>query len=542
VETQETTGPLPHDLTSAHRLIAELLGSKTELRGALDLATRREQVLHEQIEAERRRVEALEQQLHWLRKQVFGRRSEKGVPVEQQALPFVTAAGEVETDARDEDGGEEQGTLTAVPAHTRRKRGGRKPLPEDLPREIVELVPAEAELCCEGCQTEKVRIGEDRTEELDYVPASIVVRVYVRPKYACRTCATGVVQAALPARPIEKGRPGPGLLAHVITSKYGDHLPLYRLERIFPRHGIEISRKTLSQWCGAVADLLKPVATQIAADVLNSKWVQSDDTGVDVQDHTAHAQIRTGHVWAYRGSEGSAFYDFTWARNSQGPLRVLAHFRGYLQADAAPAFDDVYRHLPIEEVGCWAHARRRFKEALRTSPKEAAQVVVWIGELYGLERSAKKSKLDDTQRQALRQQSARPILKRLHAYLQEITVTALPKSPLGEAIGYALRQWAALSRYTDDGSLEIDNNGAENALRPLCLGRKNWLNFGSEAAAHRAMVLLTLVQTCKAHQVDPFAYLRDVIDRVSTHPMSRIDELTPRRWKEVRHSRNSQAA
>jgi hypothetical protein len=229
-------------------------------------------------------------------------------------------------------------------------------------------------------------------------------------------------------------------------------------------------------------------------------------------------------------------------RNSQGPLRVLAYFSGYLQADAAPAFDDVYRNLPIIEVGCWAHARRRFKEAMRTSPKEAAQVVVWIGELYGLERSAKKNALDDAQRQALRQQRARPILNRIRAYLQETAITALPKSPLGDAIGYALRQWEALIRYTDDGSLEIDNNGAENALRPLCLGRKNWLNFGSEAAAHRAMVLLTLVQTCKAHQVDPFQYLRDIIDRVSTHPMSRIDELTPRRWKELRHSRRAPLA
>ena len=541
METQGTTGALPRDLKSAHRRIAELLGSETTLRSELDLSTRREKILHEQIEAERRRAEALEQQLHWLRKQVFGRRSEKGMPVEQHALPFATAAGQVEADARDEDGSDEHAARTAVPAHTRRTRGGRTPLPDDLPHEIVELRPADAERCCAGCQTEKVRIGEDRTEELDYVPASMVVRVYVRPKYACRQCENGVVQAALPARPIEKGRPGPGLLAHVITSKYGDHLPLYRLERIFPRHGIDISRKTLSEWCGAVADLLKPVATQIAADVLSSKWVQSDDTGVDVQDRTANPQVRTGHVWVYRGAEASAFYDFTWARTSAGPLRVLAHFRGYLQADAAPAFDDVYRTLPIAEVGCWAHARRRFKEALRTSPNEAAHVVVWIGELYGLERSAKKHELDDAQRHSLRHERARPILNRIHAYLQEITVTALPKSPLGEAIGYALRQWDALSRYTDDGSLEIDNNGAENALRPLCLGRKNWLNFGSEAAAHRAMVLLTLVQTCKAHHVDPFAYLRDVIDRVSTHPMSRIDELTPRRWKELRRSRSAQA-
>jgi len=546
---EDTTEPLPRDLQSAHRLIASLCSDldhstrrESTLREQIDESSKRERVLHEQVNEERRRVEALEHQLHWLRKQVFGRRSEKGVPVEQQALPFATAAGQVEADASDEDGANQQSPLTEVPAHTRRKRGGRRPLPADLPREIVELLPADADLCCQSCQTEKVRIGEDRTEELDYVPASFVVREYVRPKYACRKCENGVVQAELPARPIEKGRPGPGLLAHVITSKYGDHLPLYRLERIFPRHGIDISRKTLSQWCGAVADLLKPVATQIAANVLSSKWVQSDDTGVDVQDRTVNPQIRKGHVWTYRGLDASAFYDFTWMRNSEGPLRVLAHFRGYLQADAAPAFDDVYRNLPIIEVGCWAHARRRFKEAVRTSPKEAAQVVVWIGELYGLERSAKKNKLDDERRGELRQQRARPILKRIRAYLQEIAVTALPKSPLGEAIGYALRQWDALTRYSEDGSLEIDNNGAENALRPFVLGRKNWLTFGSEAAAHRTMVLLTLVQTCQAHQVDPFVYLRDVIDRVSTHPMSRIDELTPRRWKELREKLQVQAA
>ena len=545
--SEDTTALLPSDLESAHRLIASLFSDldhstrrESTLREQIDESSKRERILHEQIGEERRRVEALEQQLHWLRKHVFGRRSEKGAPVEQQALPFATAAGQVEESATDEDG--DESALTEVPAHTRRKRGGRRPLPKELPREIIELLPAAAELCCQSCKTDKVRIGEDRTEELDYVPASFLVREYVRPKYACRKCENGVVQAELPARPIEKGRPGPGLLAHVVTSKYGDHLPLYRLERIFPRHGIDISRRTLSEWCGAVSDLLKPVATQVAAEVLSSKWVQSDDTGVEVQDRTTNPSYRKGHVWTYRGSDGSAFYDFTWARNSEGPLRVLAHFRGYLQADAAPAFDDVFRSLPIDEVGCWAHGRRRFKEAVRTSPKEATQVVVWIGELYGLERSAKKNRLDDDQRRELRQERARPILKRIHDYLKEIAVTALPKSPLGDAIGYALRQWDALTRYVDDGSLEIDNNGAENALRPLCLGRKNWLYIGSEAAAHRTMVLLTLVQTCKAHQVDPFQYLRDVIDRVSTHPMNRIDELTPRRWKELRSKPRAQAA
>jgi len=553
VGTQKTITHFPQDLESAHRLITELVASETllrehekGLRSELDLSSwrekdlserldesgKREAILHEEIGDQQRRLAALQQQLHWLRNRVFGRRSEKGVPTEQQALPFTTAAGEVQEKASDEDNGSE---VIEVPAH-KRKRGGRRPLPADLPRQVVELLPADEDLRCECCNTEKTRIGEDRTEELDYVPASFMVTEYVRPKYACRKCESGVVQAMLPARPIEKGRPGPGLLAHVITSKYADHLPLYRLEQILPRHGIDISRSTLSEWCGAVSDLLKPVATQIAAEVLSSAWIQCDDTNIEVQDRGRSPAYPKGHIWVYRAPDGSAFYDFTWKRNSEGPMRLLAEYQGYLQSDAAPAFDEVHRSLPIVEVGCWAHARRRFKEAVRTSPKEASQVVVWIGELYGLERSAKKKKLDHDARRALRQERSRPVLQRIHDYLTQITVTALPKSPLGDAIGYALRQWDALCRYTEHGSLEIDNNGAENALRPLCLGRKNWLFLGSEAAAHRTMVLLTLVQSCKAHQIDPFAYLRDIIDRVSTHPASRIDELSPRRWKELRQA------
>lgn len=535
METQKTTAaPLPNDLESAHRLIAKLSEE-------LDLSTRREQVLRTefdsrestlcaQISEDQRKIESLQQQLLWLRNHVFGRRSEKGVPDGQQALPFTTAAGEVEEKASDED----SGAAIEVPAHKRRRRGGRKPLPKDLPRETIELLPTDGDRHCRGCDTEKTRIGVDRTEELEYRPASFLIREYVRPRFACRTCEDGVTQAVLPARPIEKGRPGPGLLAHVVTSKYGDHLPHYRLEAIFRRHGIEIGRSTLSEWCGAVADLLKLIALQIAAEVLLSGWIQSDDTTVEVQDRSRSPAYPRGHIWVYRGADGSAFYDFTWKRNSEGPLRILEKYKGYLQADAAPAFDDVHKQLPIIEVGCWAHARRRYKDAVRTSPKEASQVMVWIGELYGIERSAKSKKLDAQGRKALRQERSRPILDRIHEYLKKITITALPKSPLADAIGYSLRQWEALCRYTEDGSLEIDNNGAENALRPLCLGRKNWLFIGSEAAAHRTMVLLTLVQTCKAHQVDPFAYLRDVIDRVSTHPMSRIDELTPRRWKELR--------
>jgi hypothetical protein len=245
----------------------------------------------------------------------------------------------------------------------------------------------------------------------------------------------------------------------------------------------------------------------------------------------------------YRGELGEVVYDFTWARNRDGPLKMLAGYRGYLQVDAAPAYDDVFaQHPEIIEVGCWAHARRYFKEAMPTAAIPCAQVLAIVGQLYGIERAASDKHLDAPARQRLRQEQARPILEKLHAYLQSQQVTALPKSPLGAAIGYALRNWTALTRYTEDGRLKPDNNGAELALRPIVLGRKNWLFAGSEAAAHRTAILCSLVQTCKHIRIDPFAYLRDVIERVLTHPARLVIELTPREWKRLREDSAAQVA
>jgi len=499
-------------LSEAHALIAEL--------------TR-------QLERSEREKQALQLRLEKLARRVFGRRSEQGTSIGMQGeLPFASSAGVVAADASDEQQAVEE---IEVPAHIRRVHRGRRPLPRELPREIVELAPAPEDLQCLGCSCPKEVIGADRTETLEYVPASLFVREYVRPKYACRQCGDGVVQAVLPARPIEKGRPEPGLLAHVVSAKYGDHLPLYRLEQGLARHGVAITRRTLAEWNGAVADLLEPVACAVYAQILGSRWVQSDDTPINVADPSRQPQYGRGHMWVYRGEHGDVGYDFTWKRNKDGPARILEGYRGYLQADAAPAYDDIFKqNAEILEVGCWAHARRYFKEAVSSAALPATQVLTWIGELYGLERQAKRQRLDEDGVRELREQRARPRLQRIRDYLREQEKVHLPKSPFGQAIGYALRHWGALERYVEHGALEIDNNGAERAIKPLVLGRKNWLFIGSEAAAHRTAVLLTLVNTCKAHAIDPFAYLRDVIERVSTHPMSRVEELTPRRWKQLR--------
>lgn len=553
-DTQAVT--LPHDLGGAHTLIGELLQQLETHQEQIDskqheIDSKQHEIdakQHEidakqqQIESKQKQIERLEHMLYLLRRHVFGRRSEKTPPVvaEQGVLPFVAAAGAVSAASSDENS---ESAAVEVSGHKRKRHPGRKPLPANLPVEIVEIVPADVDLICQCCEQKKVRIGADTTQALDYKPASFFIREYVRPKYACASCEQGVIQAELPARPIEKGRPEPGVLAHVVASKYADHLPLYRIEQIFWRHGIDITRGVLSQWNGAVADLLTPLAKAVHEQILQSRWVQCDDTKVKVQE--AERVYRNGHMWVYRGECGDQFYDFDWQRNKASPTRVLAGYRGYLQVDAAPAYDDIFAsNEAIIEVGCWAHARRYFKDAQMTSPGEAKQMVEWIGELYVLEKRAKENGLSEEQRVELRQQQARPILKRIKARLDELHLQMLPKSPLGEAVTYARNQWTALERYTEHGALDIDNNGAERAIKPIVIGRKNWMFIGSEAAAKRTAVLLTLVNTCKAHQVNVFEYLRDVIDRVSTHPMRRIEELTPRLWKQLREvaAPTSQAA
>ena len=526
---------MPQDLSGAHALIAELVQKIDTRDQQIEDHQQQIQAHQEQIESKQQRIEGLEHTLYLLRRYVFGRRSEKAAPVVAEQGVFSFAAGAVAPAASDESAA----PAVEVSSHKRKRHPGRKPLPADLPVEIVEIVPADEDLICACCEQKKVRIGADTTQTLDYKPASFFAREYVRPKYACPSCQQGVVQAPLPTRPIEKGRPEPGVLAHVVTSKYADHLPLYRQVQIFSRHGIEVSRGLLSQWNGAVADLLAPLAKAVHDQVLTSRWVQCDDTRVKVE---ADREYHIGYMWVYRGEEGDQAYDFDWKRNKASPTRMLGGYRGYLQADAAPAFDDVFAANPhIIEVGCWAHARRYFKDAELTAPSEAKQIVRWIGELYGLEKHAKEKAFDEAQRLELRQQQARPILKRIKARLDELHLQMLPKSPLGEAVTYARNQWTALERYTEHGALDIDNNGAERAIKPIVIGRKNWMHIGSEDAAKRTAVLLTLVNTCKAYQINVFDYLRDVIDRVSTHPMSRIEELTPRLWKQLQQTPPSQS-
>jgi transposase len=373
----------------------------------------------------------------------------------------------------------------------------------------------------------RTRIGEDVSEKLEYEPASFVVIETVRPKYACPHCHEGVVAAPVPPQAVEKSLAGEGLLAHVVVSKYVDHLPLHRLEGIFAREGIDLPRSTLCGWVADVATALTPIAEQLRREVTAADYLQTDDTTITVLDERGGSF--KGRVWTYLDPlRNQVVFDATMTHERDGPAAFLAEFRGTLQADAYSGYDALYQSGRIVEIGCWAHARRRFLEAFMIDTS-AALMVALIQQLYQVEHAA--ADLDPGSRRALRQEQSMPLLAKIDAERQALAGTVLPKSPLG--VRYLTNQWAALQRFVEDGRLAIDNNRAENQLRLVAVGRKNWLFAGSFEGARRAALLYSLVQSCKLVDVPPFDYLKDVLVRLATHPQRLLRELTPNRWAET---------
>jgi transposase len=405
---------------------------------------------------------------------------------------------------------------------------GRQPIPQDLPRERVVHELAEAERCCGACGHELSKIREELTEQLDYVPASFKVIEHVRGVYACKACEESIVRAAKPPQAIDKGLPGPGLLAQVMTSKYGDHQPLYRQAQIYNRHGVTLSRSTLCGWVAEAAELVKPLVDWMRRDVLRSRIVQTDDTPVTVLD--AQGGTHKGRLWVYLGDRGHPHivYDYSPTREGEWPQRLLKDFRGYLQADAYSGYDALYASGAVHEVGCWAHARRYYHEAaVGAGDTRGHAALAFIHQLFALERAAAENNFTDQQRQAQRQSAAREILDAFKLWLDELEPQVLPKCALASAIGYTRRQWNALSRYLEDGELSPDNSASERALRAVALGRKNWLFAGSDQGGVRAARLYSLISSAKRHGLDPYAYLRDLFQRLPTHPTERLAELSP---------------
>lgn len=487
------------DLASAHARIAALETALTQ--------------------AERENT-ALRQKLDILCQKLFGKKSE-GVSPNQLRLAFAQLAEEMKP--RDEptemDSGERPGKQHRRPPPT-----GRRPLPTTLPRQRVEVDVPEAEKIC-ACGTPKTRIGEAVSEKLDYVPASVRVIATVRPKYACPQCHDGVVTAPAPPQAVERSLAAEGLLAHIVVSKYLDHLPLYRLERIFQREHLDLSRATLCGWVADVATALAPIGAELRRQVTAASYLQTDDTPVTILEETGS---RKGRIWTYLDPLApQVVFDATPTHERDGPEAMLAGFAGDLQADAYTGYDALYRTGRIRELGCWAHARRRFVEALPTEAR-AAPMIALIQQLYHVERAVADESVE--MRRARRIDQSVPLLAAIGTERDALAEAVLPKSPLGEAVRYLTNQWDALQRFVEDGRFRIDNNGAENQLRGVAIGRKNWLFAGSFEGARRAALLYSLVQSCTLIEISPFDYLKDVLLRVATHPQRQIGDLTPLGW------------
>jgi transposase len=471
-------------------------------------------------QAERENL-ALRQKLDLLCHKLFGKKSE-GVSPDQLRLAFAQLAEELKP--RDEptemDTGERPGKQHRRPV----RPTGRRPLPATLPRQRVEVDVPEADKIC-VCGAAKTRIGEVVSEKLDYVPASVRVLETVRPKYACPHCHAGVVTAPAPPQAVERSLATAGMLAHVVVSKYLDHLPLYRLERIFQREHVDLSRATLCGWVADVATALAPIGDELRRQVTAATYLQTDDTPVTILEETGS---RKGRIWTYLDPLApQVVFEATPTHEHHGPEAFLASFAGDLQADAYTGYDALYRTGRIRELGCWAHARRGFVEALPTDAR-AAPMIALIQELYQVERAVADEAADG--RRARRLAHSVPILMAIRTERNALADAVLPKSPLGEAVRYLTNQWDALQRFVDDGRFRIDNNGAENQLRGVAIGRKNWLFAGSFEGAKRAALLYSLVQSCTLIAVSPFDYLKDVLLLVATHPHRLVGDLTPRGW------------
>jgi len=482
-------------------------------------------------------IEKLKLQIARLRRIQFGRKSERHDDRVAQLELIVeeletSLAARASAPAADSSADSSQASPRTAPV--------RRAPPAHLPRECV----VHAAACtCPDCGGELKRIGEDVSEQLEFIPEHFKVIRHVRPKFACGKCAS-LVQAPAPTRPIDKGLAGPGLLAHVAVSKYLDHLPLYRQSEIYARQGVDLDRSTLADWIGGISRLVSPLAELIGRYVTAANKVHADDTPVPVLD-PGRGRTKTGRLWVYVRDDRpaasldppAAYYRYTPTREGRHPCAHLKDFAGTLQADGFSGFDGLYADGRVRAAACWAHARRKFYDVhAATKSPLAAEALARIRALYTIEEEIRGRPPDA--RKQVRQARAGPLLEQLKQWLHATLATVSAKSELAGAIGYALKRWTALTRYRDDGAIEIDNNAAERALRAPVLSRKNFLFAGADSGGERAAVLYTLLQTAKLNELNPEAYLRFVLERIAEQPSNRLAELLP--WSYARQLANDE--
>lgn len=496
---------LPDDVETLQRIVRALAAERTRLSEA-------------QAEIERLRLIVQK-----LQRSQFGRRAER-LDDDQLQLGFEDLNADI---ARVE------ATLPAT-AKTSRSKTERLSLPAHLPREDTRLdLEHQACPCCGG---ELHAIGETVSEMLDHVPARLRVIRICRPRYGCRACGT-IHQAPAPERPIAKGLASPALLAHVLVAKYCDHLPLYRQSQIFARHGVELDRSTLANWVGGACWWLEPLQARLAEHVFASQKLFADDTPLPVLD-PGRGRTKTGRLWVYARDDRpwsgadppAAVYFYSPDRRAERPASHLAKFKGIVQVDGYPGFDRLREGGDIQLAACWAHARRKFYEVQQaTDSPIAAEALRRIAELYAIEATIRGETADA--RRDVRQVRSLPLVAAMKAWLETQLTHIPPRGGLADAIRYALTRWSDLSRFLDDGRIELDTNTVERAIRPITLGRKNHLFAGSDRGAARWATVCSLITTAKLNDVEPFAYLKDVLIRMSNgHPMSRLDDLLPWNW------------
>lgn len=466
-------------------------------------------------------VAYLKAELTQLRRLIFGQKRERFVPLLNSSQLDI---GLTETQALGAPIQTERVEYTRIKPSRPSTPPSRNPLPASLPRQEIVIEPQED-------ITGMKKIGADITEELEYTPGKLFVKRYVRPKYA-RAEGEGVVIGTLPSRPIEKGIAGPGLLAHVLISKYVDHLPLYRQRLQFRRQEVELAESTMCDWVKASCELLNPLYEALRDEILCQSYLMADETPMRVLDSSQAGKCHLGYDWVYYAPLVKlAYFDYQHSRSRDGPQQMLKNFTGHLQTDGYAAYEAITCRPEVTALGCMAHARRKFVEAKDNDAARADWMLSQMQQLYEIERQAREASLSHDERFRLRQEYARPILITIKAWLDQQVREVLPKSVMGKAIGYTLGQWPKLERYISDGRFEIDNNLIENAIRPVALGRKNYLFAGSHEGARRAALIYSLVATAKRHDVEPFAYLKDVLSRIADYPHRRVAELLPQNWK-----------
>ncbi len=382
-----------------------------------------------------------------------------------------------------------------------------------------------------------IRIGELITEQLEYIPAELYVKRYIRPKYVLPVqpgaIEAKIIVAPLPIQPIEKCIAGPGLLAQLLIDKYLDHLPAYRQGQRFERNGVKLPYSTLIAWIALASGLLEVLYEALKKELLQTGYLHVDETGIKVLDQNkAGKKIHNGFFWVYHNSvEKLVFFDYQKSRSKQAPQGMLCTFQGYLQSDGYEAYDDYDHKEGIVHLNCMAHARRYFVDALPSDKQRAEYALQQMQQLYAIERSCKDKELSFEQRKEVRQKESIPILAKLGQWMQEEQTKVLPGSPIGKALSYCLKRWEKLCRYTEEGMLSIDNNSVENSIRPVAVGRKNFLFCGSAEAAQRTAMVYSLLGCCKVHGVDPYVWLKDVLTRLPMHPVNKIKALLPHNWK-----------